>query len=81
MQMGSLSVLLEKGPYCVLAAVVRGPVDQSVKLSITEALERIHAESDSSLKDFSGNADDYADVRPILESCLISRFKIGRAHV
>jgi len=70
MQMGDLTVIIEKGPRAILAAVVRGKVPENLKTLFAESLEHIHKRCGNTLIDYSGDSDDFSHLEPILEKCL-----------
>jgi OOP family OmpA-OmpF porin len=70
MQMGDLTVIIEKGPRAILAAVVRGKVPENLKTLFAESLEYIHKRCGNTLIDYSGDSDDFSNLEPILEKCL-----------
>ncbi|HEV8123465.1 MAG TPA: hypothetical protein VGP80_04450 [Gemmatimonadales bacterium] len=70
MQVGELIVLVEDGPYALLAAVVRGTPPVSLKTDLQQALEAVHAMHAEQLAGFQGDASVFADARPVLERCL-----------
>jgi OOP family OmpA-OmpF porin len=70
MQMGDLTVIIEKGPRAILAAVVRGKVPENLKTLFAESLEDIHKRCGNTLVEYSGDPDDFLNLEPILEKCL-----------
>lgn len=75
MQMGDLTVIIEKGPRAILAAVVRGRVSESLKALFIESLEDVHKRCGHTLVDYSGDSDDFLHLEPILEKCLTSEIR------
>lgn len=67
---GELSVWIERGPHAVLACVIRGTAPLSLRTVLRTALEACHREYHDDLKHYSGNPDDLITLRPHLESCL-----------
>lgn len=72
-EVGELTVCIERGPYGVLAGVIRGTPPTSLRQVLRTALESCHRDCKDALKKFSGNPDDLTITRPYLESCLKSQ--------
>lgn len=70
LQVGEFSVWIEQGPHATLAAVIRGSAPREMRRVFAEAIERIHAEQGTDLRDFDGNAAVFERSRPHLEACL-----------
>ena len=69
-EIGDLTVWLERGPHAVLAGVIRGTAPMSLRAIFRNALELCHRDALDKLKSFSGDTDDLKEIRPCLESCL-----------
>ena len=69
-EIGDLTVWLERGPHAVLAGVIRGTAPMSLRAIFRNALELCHRDALDKLKSFSGDTDDLKEIRPFLESCL-----------
>lgn len=69
-EIGDLTVWLERGPHAVLAGVIRGTAPMSLREVFRNALALCHRDALDKLKAFSGDTDDLKAVRPYLESCL-----------
>ena len=69
-QVGELTLLLERGPQALACAAVRGNPPTDVRTSLQEALETIHTEKSSALIEFDGDASALEAIRPVLEGCL-----------
>lgn len=69
-QVGEFSVWIEPGPLATLAAVIRGNAPKGLRAVFTEAIERIHAEQGTALREFEGDAAPFERSRPHLEACL-----------
>lgn len=69
-QVGEFSVWIEPGPLATLAAVIRGNAPKGLRPVFTEAIERIHAEQGTALREFEGDAAPFERSRPHLEACL-----------
>lgn len=69
-EVGDLTVWIERGPHAVLAGVLRGAAPLSLRSVFRTALEQCHRDALDILKSFSGDPDELQLVRPHLESCL-----------
>jgi outer membrane protein OmpA-like peptidoglycan-associated protein len=69
-KVGELGVIVEPGPQAILAAVVRGPVPESLKDKLRETIESIHLRFADPLAGFSGDATPFAPARELLSDCL-----------
>ncbi len=76
LQVGDLTVWIEQGPLAILAGVIRGTAPQELRETFQETLERIHLQFGSSLKDFKGDAAEFAGTRPLLEECFQARYDV-----
>jgi OOP family OmpA-OmpF porin len=75
LKMGELSVWVEQGPHALLAVVVRGTAPPSLRTTLQQALESIHAQYGDVLEAFDGDASALEGVRPALENCLQQQFR------
>jgi OmpA family protein len=75
LRVGDLSVVIERGPYAVVAAVVRGTAPPAVRGMFEEAAETVHRQLGTELRSFAGDATPFAPTRPILEACLVSEMR------
>ncbi len=75
LRVGDLSVIVEQGPSAMLAGVVRGTAPLTLRGTFQEALEHIHRQLGSELKAFQGDASVFERARPILDACLVTRFR------
>ncbi|WP_444995210.1 hypothetical protein [Aliikangiella sp. IMCC44359] len=73
-QFGELSLLIESGPFAVLAFAVRGNTGKEVKQCLIETLENIHKDFSHELENFNGNTKDLAACEPTLNDALIQQF-------
>jgi OOP family OmpA-OmpF porin len=78
MQVGELTVWIERGRHAVLAAVVRGTAPIELRRVLQDALDAIHVEQQELLESFSGDASVFVASRPHLESCLQSQTEAPR---
>ena len=75
LRIGDLSVIVEQGPYAILAGVVRGTAPHTLRTLFQDALESVHRQCSPELKAFRGDAAPFERVRPILEGCLVSQLR------
>jgi OOP family OmpA-OmpF porin len=76
LQVGDLTVWIEQGPLAILAGVIRGTAPQELRQVFQETLERIHLQYGSSLREFSGDAAEFAVTRPLLEECFQAHYNV-----
>lgn len=74
-KVGDLTVLIERGPHAVLAAVVRGVPPTGLSEVVAEALEVCHREAGAALAEYVGDSSVFAALRPHLERCLQSAYE------
>lgn len=74
-QMGDLTVWIEKGPHAVLASVVRGTAPQSLRTSLREVIEACHRDYDEPLRSFSGDTAPFEPFLPHLKQCLCAEYQ------
>lgn len=74
-RVGSLTVVVEPGPYAILASVVRGTMPHHVRVLFRQTIESIHLQFGGDLKGFKGDAAPFARARPALERCLVSELR------
>jgi len=70
MQVGELTVWIERGSQAVLAAVIRGNAPGDLRRLMQDALDSIHAGQREALENFAGDTTAFAESRPHLESCI-----------
>ncbi|TXH23866.1 MAG: hypothetical protein E6Q99_07445 [Elusimicrobia bacterium] len=69
-EVGDVTVWIERGPHAVLAGVIRGTAPVSLRAVFREALGLCHRDFLAQLKAFSGDSDELAGLRPYLLRCL-----------
>jgi OOP family OmpA-OmpF porin len=72
-QIGELTVWVEKDQLAVLAAVVRGNPPQTVRTLLRDTLATIHLEHANDLVMFRGDARPFGASRSHLETCLLTQ--------
>ncbi|HEX7024466.1 MAG TPA: OmpA family protein, partial [Gemmatimonadales bacterium] len=76
---GELTVMVERGPQAVLAAVVRGQPPETLLPGLQDTLEQIHLQWAGAFADFSGDPAPFAPAHPLLEDCLETVLSTDRA--
>jgi outer membrane protein OmpA-like peptidoglycan-associated protein len=69
---GDYSIFVEEGPLALIALVVRGTADPSVRGLAQDALETVHARMGPQLRAFDGEIEPFEKAVPFLEPCLVS---------
>ena len=75
LRIGDLSVIVEQGPYAILAGVIRGTAPHTLRVLFQDALESVHRQLSAELKAFRGDAAPFERAHPILEGCLVSQLR------
>ena len=70
LEVGDLSVWIERGPDAVLAAVIYGNAPAEVRASLQDALSEVHGNLTDELTNFEGDSRPFELARPLLEPCL-----------
>lgn len=70
MQVGELTVWIERGSQAVLAAVIRGTAPNELRRLMQDSLDSIYVEQHDALEAFAGDTTPFAASRPHLESCI-----------
>src|SRR4029453_6798775 len=68
-------VWIEQGPHALLAVVVRGSAPASLRTTLQQALEGVHAQYSDLLESFDGNAARFEGTRPLLEVCFQQQYR------
>ncbi|BAY99681.1 OmpA/MotB domain-containing protein [Tolypothrix tenuis PCC 7101] len=75
LQFGELTIWIEEGPQAVLAAIIRGKPPQELRLTLKDALEKIHLRLSSEMNNFVGDTEPFITSKPYLEACLAEGYK------
>lgn len=67
---GELTIMVERGPQAVIAAVIRGTPPDTLLRKLQDTLETIHLHFAGAFADFVGDAAPFQPAHPILEECL-----------
>lgn len=70
LRLGELNVLIQRGPLAVLAAVVRGPIPETLRKDMMQTLENLHSEKRQALIDYSGDASEFEALQGDLQTLL-----------
>jgi len=71
-EIGKYTVWLERGPYAVLACVIRGSAPMEFRTQMREVQEILHQRYSSILEEFEGDSDETEPCLPILQKTLQS---------
>lgn len=74
-EIGEFTVWLERGPYAVLACVIRGAAPYGFRQAMSQQLEALHARYTRLLKTFEGDPEPLEPARPLLHRLLRSEVK------
>lgn len=72
LQLGELSVWIERGPKIILAAVVRGAPPQKLRDAMQLKVEQVHREFETELNQYDGSGDGLEPLKPDLYKFLNS---------
>jgi len=75
LRVGDLTVFVERGPYAVVAGVVRGTAPPTIRQIFEDAVEAMHRQLGPELRLFRGDAAPFEKARGILEACLVAQFR------
>jgi outer membrane protein OmpA-like peptidoglycan-associated protein len=70
LRLGEMTVVIQRGPQAVLAALVRGRVPENLRDKLKGMLESLHRLKRSQLTDYSGDPAEFADVDDDLRNIL-----------
>lgn len=73
LRLGELTVLIDQGPYAVLAAVVRGNPPADLDELLDETQEKIHQQMGNTLLNYKGDSEPFVRIHPLLEACLLTQ--------
>jgi len=74
-ELGDYTVWLERGPYAVLACVIRGIAPMELRTMMRSSLEIMHARYGMLLQQFEGDSQSLQTCKPFLEKTLQSESK------
>jgi outer membrane protein OmpA-like peptidoglycan-associated protein len=74
-EVGDYTVWIERGPYAVLAGVIRGVAPYEFKTTMRMNLEAIHARYGKALRQFTGDSAPLEPCKPLLQKTLQAELK------
>jgi OOP family OmpA-OmpF porin len=77
---GELTVMVERGPQAVLAAVVRGPPPDTLLPRLQDALETLHFQFATAFAEYTGDAASFVGARSQLEELLVTVLSTDRGQ-
>jgi OOP family OmpA-OmpF porin len=77
-RVGDLVVWIEQGALAIVEGVMRVKTPEDLRLIFHQALEKIHNDFGTELKEFQGDAALFEGVRPELQSCLQAQYGAGQ---
>jgi OOP family OmpA-OmpF porin len=75
LHVGDFSLLIEQGSRAAVVAAVRGNAPVELRETLRAAIDLIHQEFGTELRNFKGDAKPFVPTRTILEGCLLSRYE------
>jgi len=75
LRMGDLTIWIEPGPHAVIALVIRGNAPSSLRNTLQETVEKIHARHALELEGFSGNTIPFDVSQPFLKQLLKTQYQ------
>lgn len=70
LRLGDLTVVIQRGPAAIIAAVVRGRVPENLRADMVRLLESMHIKKRALLAEYSGDPDDFLDLEPDVRKLL-----------
>lgn len=70
LRLGDLTVVIQRGPAAVIAAVVRGRVPEDLRVNMVRLLEALHVQKRGQLANYSGDPDDFIELEPEVRNLL-----------
>jgi hypothetical protein len=70
---GEYSIFVEEGPLALVALVVRGTADPSIRSRAQDALETVHTRLGPELRSFEGEVAPFEEASECLSRCLVSK--------
>lgn len=75
LNVGETTIMLERGPFCFLAAVVRGTPPTNMRQHFAAAVSEVHRLLGPILENFDGDTGPFEPAKHIVEGCLIKELK------
>lgn len=73
--MGDFTILIEQGPYAILAAIVEGNPSAELRGKMKESIEGIHINSAYELEHFQGDTTPFEINKSLLQNCVLQEAK------
>jgi outer membrane protein OmpA-like peptidoglycan-associated protein len=74
-QVGNYNVWIERGPYAILASVIRGDAPVVFRNFMQNLIEKLHSRYSSLLEQFDGDNTSLLTCQPLLEEALLTEKK------
>ncbi len=74
-EVGDLSIWIERGPDSILAVAIRGEAPNSLRTQMQEILENLQTKFSDSLADFSGDVEAFGASETILADCMQAQYQ------
>jgi hypothetical protein len=80
-QVGELKILIEQGPYAIVAAIVEGQPPADYRVTLMETVEALHFNHAMDLEKFEGYTEVFTHASRFLRNCLIKQRKEKKSKV
>ncbi|MFK7863786.1 MAG: hypothetical protein AB8B95_06105 [Pseudohongiellaceae bacterium] len=80
LRLGDLTVVIQRGPSAILAAVVRGRVPEALRSELSKNLEKMHRMKKAELSSYQGDPDVFLDCEDDLRTLLMSEKREEKAR-
>ncbi|KAF0131020.1 MAG: outer membrane protein/peptidoglycan-associated (lipo)protein [Bacteroidetes bacterium] len=74
-QVGELKILVEQGPFAIIAAVIEGQPPADYRLTLMETIEAVHFNHGIDLEKFNGDTSSFVHTSKFLQTSLIKEKK------
>lgn len=71
-QVGTMTILVEQGPFAIIAAVIKGMPPADYRVVLMEAIEAVHFNHFVDLEHFDGNTAIFENTGKFMKNCLVS---------
>ncbi|OHD08015.1 MAG: hypothetical protein A2086_02090 [Spirochaetes bacterium GWD1_27_9] len=72
---GEYTILIEDGPYAIIAAVVKGIPDINFRNKLQNTIEEIHLKFGKQFQNFTGDIEEFNNSQELIKECLITEKK------
>lgn len=80
-QVGELKILIEQGPYAIVAAIVEGQPPAEYRSTLMETVEALHFNHAMDLEKFEGYTEVFVHASRFLRNCLIKQRKEKKSSI